>query len=337
MSMWRVNNQTAFRAGKTWSQDKDGAPRWVVSIKATFDIGADGQVQPAEEQADPLLMPVYRGEPGKSSLEYESDLIALKPTTDILLNGTAYAPGGKPSDDFLVSLSVGPVRKVLRVHGHRTWEEGAFGYRPSRAAPVVQVPVVYERAFGGFDQRDPDPRRQRIDLRNPVGLGVVAPDTSLAGLPMPNFEYPEGRLDKASPAGFGPIDGHWSPRRELCGTYDEAWQRSRMPLLPEDWDDRSLLCSPADQRPPNHLRGGEPVELVNLTRGGLLRFQLPRVHLTFSTRIDGKLVEHRGQLVTVVIEPDHPRVMLVWTSTLPCRQGMDYLEETLVRQKPLIR
>jgi hypothetical protein len=203
--------------------------------------------------------------------------------------------------------------------------------------PLSKVPIIYERAYGGFDQRDPDPRNQRIDLRNPVGLGVTAAGTSQAGMALPNFEYPDGRLDKTGPAGFGAIDCHWSPRRELGGTYDEAWQRSRMPLLPEDWDDRSLLCSPADQRPSNHLRGGEFVELTNLTPGGELRFQLPRIHLTFSTRVDGKAMEHRGQLSTVVIEPDRARVILVWTTSLACRQHMDYLEETLIRHKPVIR
>jgi hypothetical protein len=337
MSMWRVNNQTPFLAGKTWSQDKDGAPRWVVCVKATFDIHADGKVRLAGEQMEPLILPKYRGNAGMSSLEYEADLVAPKPTTDILLNGSAYAPNGRASNDFLMSLSVGPLRKTLRVRGDRSWEKGAFGWRPSKASAVLSVPVTYERAFGGFDDRDPDPRNQRIDLRNPVGVGVAHSGSSVAGRALPNFEYPDGRIDKTGPAGFGPVDGHWSPRRELSGTYDEAWERSRKPLLPDDWDDRSLLCSPPDQRLDNHLRGGEAVELLNLTPNGLLKFTLPRINLTFSTRIDGKTQEHRSQLATVLIEPDHPRVILVWCTSVSCRHGIDYLEETLIRQKPVIR
>ena len=67
--------------------------------------------------------------------------------------------------------------------------------------------------------------------------------------------------------------------------------QGRCPRLPEDWDPRSLLCSPADQRPEGHLRGGEPVELENLTPGGKLSFTLPKVYL-FRTRIDNRTEEH---------------------------------------------
>ena len=85
---------------------------------------------------------------------------------------------------------------------------------------------------------------------------------------------------------------------------------------PADWDPRSLLCSPADQRPDGHLRGGELVELENLTPDGKLRFVLPKVDLRFRTRIDNRIEEHQGRLATVIIEPDHPRVIMVWQSVV---------------------
>jgi hypothetical protein len=172
-----------------------------------------------------------------------------------------------------------------------------------------------------------------MDTRNPVGCGLVAQ----AGLPLPNFEYPNGNLEKTGPAGFGAIDNFWSPRQEFAGTYDKTWERNRMPLLPVNWDARSLLCSPADQLPDTHLRGGELVDLINLTPNGVLRFALPKVYLTFGTRIDNRIEEHRGRLSTVIIEPDYPRVIMVWQSSLPCRTDVDYLEETVVREKAYIR
>ena len=79
------------------------------------------------------------------------------------------------------------------------------------------------------------------------------------------------------------------------------------------------------------------MELINLTPNGVLRFALPKVRCTFSTRIDRRTEEHRSRLSTVIIEPDHPRVMMVWLTSLACRTNVDYLEETIVREKPYIR
>jgi hypothetical protein len=331
--MWSITNRTPFNVKKTWGRDKDGVHEWIVAVKGTFDIKPDGSVKLAEEQLDPLMVPEYVGEAGKSSLRYDADLTAPKPTTDVVANATAYAPRGRPSTEFVVELRVGSTHKVLKVMGNRTWRRGIFGPKPSSVEPVTTVPITYERAYGGYDDAVPDPKNHRMDPRNPVGVGVVADSRKRVGKPLPNFQYPKGSIEKTGPAGFGAIDSYWSPRREWLGTYDAAWQQSRFPLLPADYDPRSLLCSPADQRPSTHLSGGELVELINLTPSGKLCFSLPKVLLTFTTHIDGRTEEHRGRLSTVIIEPDHPRVSMVWLTSLACRTNVDYLEETVVREK----
>ena len=335
--MWSITNHTPYKVKKTWGRDKDGVHEWIVAVKGTYDIKADGKVVLADEQLDPLLAPEYNGEAGVSSLRYDADLVAPKPTTDVLVIGTAYAPKGRPSKDFLVSLRVAGIEKVIRVVGNRRWKRGLVGLTPSATEPIATLPIIYERAYGGYDHTDPDPKKQRMDPRNPVGCGVVAKREHQLGQSLPNVEYPKGSIEKSGPAGFGAIDSHWSPRRELMGTYDKAWQQNRLPLLPEDWDPHSLLCSPLDQRPDTHLFGGEDVELTNLTPNGVLRFVLPKVRCTFSTRIDGRKEEHRSRLSTVVIEPDYPRVMMVWLTSLACRTNIEYLEETVVREKRYIR
>lgn len=332
--MWYITNHTPFKAGKTWGRDKEGVHQWIVAVKGTYDILPDGSVKIADEQLDPLLAPEYNGEDGLSSLRYEADLVAPKPTTDVLINGTAYAPKARPSTDFIVGARIGRIKKAIRVRGNRVWYEGLFGPAASSAQPITELPIIYERAYGGYDQTDPDPKKQRMDPRNPVGCGVVARSSHREGQALPNFEYPKGSLEKSGPAGFGAIDSFWSPRRELSGTYDKAWEQRRRPLLPEDWDPRSLLCSPTDQRPYTYLNGGERVELVNLTPNGVLRFTLPKVRLAFCTHFGKRREEHVGQLATVIIEPDHPRVIMVWLSSLSCRTDVDYLDETIVREKP---
>jgi hypothetical protein len=232
-------------------------------------------------------------------------------------------------------MRVGSVEKTLRVRGNRTWGEGWHG-GASPMQPVVQVPIVYERAYGGYDHADPDPRRHRLDPRNPVGCGVVARPQHRVGQALPNFEYPNQDIEKSGPAGFGAIDSFWSPRRELAGTYDEAWEKDRLPLLPKDWDRLSLQCSPVDQRSTGFLRGGELVELLNLTPDGRLAFVLPKIYLAYSTRVDGRIEEHRGRLSTVIIEPEFLRLGMVWQTSLSCRSEVDYLDRTVVREKAFL-
>lgn len=334
--MWALANNTPYKALSTWGRDKDGVHEWIVCVKATFDVKDDGRLVLAEEQLEPLRMPEYHGAPGWSSLRFDADLVAMKPTTDVVLNATAYAPGGRPSAEFSVTIKVGPIQKSLKVRGDRRWKLGAFGIGPSTPEPVVSVPIVYERAYGGYDRTPPEATRHRLDLRNPIGCGVAADAHALVGQPVPNFEYPDGGVDKRGPAGFGAIDSFWSPRRELAGTYDDTWVSSRLPLLPADWSPRALLCAPADQQPAAHLRGGEEVELVNLTPDGRLRFTLPKIHLTFSTRTRRRTAEHRARLATVTIEPDHPRVIMSWLTSLTCRTDVEDLDVTAIRELPFL-
>ena len=55
-----------------------------------------------------LRVPEYHGEPGKSSIKYENDLVLTKTTTDILVVGHAWAPGGRPVTEWTVGFRVGP-------------------------------------------------------------------------------------------------------------------------------------------------------------------------------------------------------------------------------------
>jgi hypothetical protein len=328
--MWDVVNHTPFAADGSWWRDRNGIHTWLVGVKATYDILPNGSVSLSETQPAPLLAPVYFGEDGLSSLRYDTEIAPPKPTTDILLNATAHAPGGRPSTRFRAGFRLGPVYKVVEIHGIRAWVEGAFGLTVSSAAPVASLPVRYESAYGGYDATDHDPARQALEPRNPVGTGIAADRSRLVGQRVPCISYPGKDFADAIPAGLGAIPDHWSPRRELQGTYDEAWQKSRRPLLAKDWSPESLQAAPADQRPPVHLRGGEPVELSNLHLSGHLSFALPMVELRFTTRIDLREESHSGILSSVIIEPDDARLILIWTTSISCPTDPDFLEETVV-------
>lgn len=336
--MWALNNRTAYAAERTWVRDKTGTHHWIVCVKASFDLTDDGALSLADEQPPPLLAADYFGEPGTSSVRYEADLVAMKPNTDITVLGQAHAPFGRKAEAVDVSLRVDEVSKTLRVFGNRTIDRVFSAVVYSSPVPFVTQPIRYEHAFGGIDLSDPNPSKQALDIRNPAGCGFAAHSKSLVGKPAPHVEYPHGDIAKVGPAGFGPIASYWSPRMELAGTYDQAWSASKKPLLPDDYDERFTLCSPVDQRPARHLSGGEPVELLGLTPSGRLRFELPRIFLTFSTRFGSRREEHRSRLASVMIEPDERKLRMVWQTSLKvASRQAEYLDDTTISEKRYLR
>ena len=335
--MWMLDNQTPFAADRGWVRDKNGAEVWIVAVKGSFLIAPDGSLSLAATQEKVLHAPKYRGAPGKSALLYPEDLVHLKPTSDILLHGHAYAPQGQPSPQMDVLMKVGPVSKVVRVFGDRFWRVGLIGLKISDPEPFVRMPLTTERAFGGRDENFPEEKDFKWDPRNPLGTGFGTDAAHVAGHRLPNIESLRELIsswkDRPAPACFGPIARDWMPRVRYAGTYGQKWEKERQPLLPEDFDERFFQCAPEDQRPPHHLKGGETVELVNLSSTGVLRFALPRVTLSFRTIFTDGEETHRAVIHTVIIEPDVPRVIVVWHTHLPCHPRVLKLRTTIIRRK----
>jgi hypothetical protein len=335
--MWQVENRTPFAAERGWVRDRNGAEVWLVAVKCTFDITADGSTEVSKEQPPVLRVPEHFGEPGKSSIRYENDLVLTKTTTDVIVIGHAYAPGGNPVSEMEVGFRVGPVQKILRVIGDREW--GGAGR--SGPVPFSRMALTYERAFGGVDKQSGHPEHD-WEWRNPVGVGFAASRENATSMALPNVEYPNEPVrswkDRPRPAGFGAIACHWQPRVGFAGTYDDNWMKTRQPLLPDDFDERYFQFAPPDQQAPSFLHGGEPVLLHRLTPNGELRFTLPKVFLGFDTRFyDGSREIHQERkLHTVILEPDFPRVSLVWHSALPCHFKVQKLDRTIVTLKTVL-
>ncbi|MEM7156591.1 MAG: DUF2169 domain-containing protein [Myxococcota bacterium] len=305
---------------------------WVVAIRATYDVDAQGKLELAEEQLPPLLAPEYFGDAGQSSLRQDSDLLEAKPGTDVLVHGSAIAPRGRPAESVLVNLRLGPIDKRIVVFGDRVYYEGALGQSTTSPKPFVDKAIRYESAFGGGDVSDPDPAKWTLDERNPVGLGF---GTTQANTPAHSIEYASGRPNAAGPAGFGPIDRGWLPRRTLAGTYDAAWVEGRKPLLPADYDPAFALSAPADQRTPVPLQGGERMAVSNMTPESMLVVELPRKQFALSTRFGAKEQPHAAKMTTVLLETDERRLSLVWQSSLRVRAPeVDHLDETTIEELP---
>ena len=319
--MLQLKNSTPFKGMIMVLPDADGIDSLFTVVKATFTLGE--KPVPTEEQLPLAVEQEYYGEPDQSSIRKPCDVSLMKPGTDVLLIGKAYAPRGRATTWMDVSLAVGPVRKSVRVFGDRSWKTATkeLSYSISDPEPFEDMPLVWERAFGGIDRTV---KPIRAEGRNLVGRGYRASEVqeSIAGVCLPNLEDPASPITAwnhmPQPAGFGPICAHWEPRRSYAGTYDEQWQKHRAPFLPKDFDPRFLQLAPPDMVVPGYLKGGEPVELRGVTRSGLVRFRLPQVTLKVTYRLDGGPQERPVHLDTVVIEPELSRFTLTWRSMFPC-------------------
>jgi len=313
-------NKTPFSAARAVLQDRHGRDLLVVVVKQTFELSR-GVPRPAEEQVPVTLADTFHGEPGESSVEFENDFAPVKPGTDVVLVGHAYAPGGR-TKEMDVELRVGPVGKTVRVFGDRRWSKtlGRLG-TPSPEA-FERMPLIYERAFGGSDHSADDEKDHDQERRNSVGCGFIARKSKLdAGeVPLPNLEDPKdlikGGKDRPAPCGFGFYGRSWEPRLSLAGTYDDAWLASRSPLLPDDFDERyhngaspGLVAAP-------HLSGGEPVLVSGASPRGELRFDLPRraPRVRAMTRTE-KFAWPQPRFDTLVLDPDRDRFTMTWRAT----------------------
>jgi hypothetical protein len=322
--VWALANRTPYAAARNWTRDEHGVHWWLVAVRATFTISTDGRLALLDEQPPPVLTPEHYGEPGKSSLRYDSDLLARKPSTDVLVLGTAYAPGGQPADSVPVLLRIASIDKTLVVHGERAYRAGLPALGTTAPRPFSTTPIRYELAFGGPD-----------DERNPIGRGYVRHNASLGNTLAHQIEYPRGNPAKVGPAGFGPIDPSWLPRRALAGTYDAAWARHKKPLLPDDYQATFAMSAPADQQTQQPLRGGERLALVNLSSEGSLLVDVPHIRLELHSRFGRTNRPHDPPLLsTLLVEPDERRLSVVWQSALRvAAPEADYLDETTIIER----
>lgn len=335
--MLELRNRTPFRAAIVPGMDKTRLETVTVVVKGTFDLSGREELPVSERQAELWPADVFHGEPGSSSLRYESDHAPAKRGTDVALVGHAWS--NRPVRAMDVRLAVGPLEKAARVVGDRLWYHSLGAWKISEAAPFTRMPLVWERAFGGADLADPDPAKHGWERRNPVGAGFVMSEARerVEGLRLPNVEDPAARieapLDRPAPVGFGFVARDWVPRIGYAGTYDARWQEERFPFLPEDFDERFFHAAAADLMTGRPLRGGEPVLVSGASERGELRFRVPRRALSVTIWTRGEAATHAPHLSTLLIEPDEARVIAIWRVTVPCPRRFLYIDRVRVREE----
>lgn len=335
--MFATTNATRHAATAVILTDADGRDVVVAVAKATFVLGRQRRLELAAEPLPLRFADVYAGKPGQSSLSAVSDFAVSKPCADVVVLGQACAAGGKPVSSMTVSVRVGAVSAALQVHGDRVWKKGLFGVAASKPEPFREMPLVWERAYGG----QCPPKAGDGPVRhapNPVGRGFWLTDKDAADQPLPNLEWPDAPLQKLAerpaPAGFGFVSPDWEPRVALAGTYDARWERERMPLLPADFDPRFFNCAPSRLQSAAYFSGGEPVRLEGLHADGERTFELPHDRIWLDLLTPGDRVgSHAARLDTVVIDATAGLVQLVWRVSVPAPQPLTRLQHARIRSE----
>ena len=337
----RLEQLTGMQAGYTMGLDKEGREHLVVCIKGTYTMVENGAVpQLAEEQLPLIEADTFTGEPGFSAPVYESDYAPIKPRCDILLNGSAYAPGRKPAVKVQVGLQFGAMKKNFKVVGDRVWRYTMALTAADDPKPFLKLPISYDRAFGGVDDSQGDPKKVHAILENPVGVGYhyhIGKNT-VDGRPLPNTEAARQPVTspnkKYRPMSFGPVGRGWQPRAALAGTYDQNWLDNIFPFLPPDFDEAYFQAAPPDQQVP-YPQGGEPVLLTNLTPEGRFGFPFPRINLMVWFFLkNGEEKEARAVVDTVMLLPDEKRFTVTCRASIPLKRNMLEMELVVVGQDP---
>jgi hypothetical protein len=316
----QLDNQTPFKATIALLPDRFGIDTLYVIVKATVTLRPSLAL--AEVQAPLTLADEYYGDPAESSLRLSSEMHIGKAGTDVVVIGSAWAPGQRPIPRMQVGMAVAGRQKTILVSGDRVWRNG----QPSDPKPFESVPLVWERAFGGLHRSG---ETVKAEERNPVGCGFAGGRSAsdMEGLGVPNLEDPAAPLQQIgqspAPACLAPIAPSWLPRRLFAGTYDERWQRGRAPYLPDDFDPRFFQCACPELAFDRYLQAGESVQLVGALPDGPIAFTVPESHLSVAVTIAGATHRPPANLETLSIEPDENRACFTWRASVPCdRQAL---------------
>lgn len=284
----------------------------IVVVKTTADIVPDEAAR-LRAEPDVLTGELRYDDDAAASAIYPSDYALFKPRADVVMVGRAYAPGGSATA-MSVALRFGHpegrIEKRITVVGDRLWQRGLTSASPGEPEPFSEMPLVYERAFGG-------PKHGA----NPWGRGHGD------GLEMPNLEL-SGKLvsspsSKLAPACFAPLAFDHPARWKKLGHYDRSWLQHRWPYFAEDFDWSFFQDAPVDQQLA-YLRGDEPFEADGVhpqlaTVRGRLPGRVPRCFWLPRVTSDraAALASIALNLDTAVLDFGAQVVHLLWRGAIP--------------------
>lgn len=279
------------------SVEGDGEGDYLLSViaKRTYAIAPGGECVVAPEQL-PLSDGIVLSTTVPDLIEQDTDLIARKPRTDVIVRGHAYPPPGEAAAGVTASVRIGRHRKdILAVGRRRLTLSATGGLVISAAEPFERIPLTFAHAYGGRDRAaearygNPfaplarhlagnDLRAENMSPylypRNPCGKGylVEATPEAVAECELPNLEDPQDLLTPdrllvghpgswiymPMPQALGWVSWGWFPRAGFAGLVPQHRQEARpIPEVARGLLPREVLMAARDQSRPGQSPWGE--------------------------------------------------------------------------------
>jgi len=316
-----IENKTPFAFESFFLTNEEGRPVFVPVIKAAYSIRNRQELHLAENQLPVNPTGTFNGAAGESSYRYEPETALFKVATDVGLVGHAWTSSGAETE-VVVSLHAGALSKRARVIGDRYWTKSLGATVMTDPEPFESISLIYERAFGGRGKDN------SIEPRNPVGRGFCSGKSEMDDVtPLPNIEDPHQAIrhpeDRPAPMGFGFLAPNWQPRSSFAGTYDDAWEKERMPLLPRDFDRRFFNAASPGLVASGYFNGDEAIYVEHVLPDGPIAFRLPGLpppvcRAQIAGTRDAWIETH---LDTITVDADDNLLLLVWRGYRELRNG----------------
>ena len=177
-------------------------------VKLTYEIKG---TTAALTQPEALLFDLWSDQDLQPRFPPGSDYWLDKPSSDVVIRGSAFSPAGRPTPSLFVSAQIGRTTKRIAVFGKRQveWSRGRPNF--SRPEPFMEMPLLYQNAYGGIDSRVSIPAHLKDDYmrtvalglqfdhpglypRNPAGKGYLVLPDPVDGVELPNLEDPADLL-----------------------------------------------------------------------------------------------------------------------------------------------
>lgn len=340
-------------------QSPEGKYILSVLVKRTYSIISGKQCVRAD--LDNPLIPgdVFWGNPMNTTVKYESDFVPFKLGTDLVLNGKAYAPNGKASTSFNVSVQIGDHKKTIKVIGDREAKYVKDGTPVfTEPVPFQEMDLRYEKAYGGIDVYS-NKETSYPYPRNLLGCGFVVSNTkaSVDKLKLPNIEDPNNLLTpdrlclvdyknwegQPMPVGLGWLPKGYKPRSDFAGVMpadrstEEELRKAYANLLPKEERevyinnklpemDFHFFNGASQGLAMNYLKGDERVTTNNLSKKGQCVFELPDDNPDISIDIGNNVQETEVFIHTIMIHMEERLVDIVWRGAIDY-PGPDWLKQ----------
>ncbi|CAN5807368.1 hypothetical protein BH11PLA1_BH11PLA1_17940 [soil metagenome] len=258
--------------------------------------------------------------PGPWACDYgpmDPDELFYRGGADVIIFGSARAPGGQPVTTMDVTVSVGTrFRRTLKVFGDRRWVQRGAALAISEPAEFIAMPLTLAHAFGGKDTWD---ELEMPFPANPIGKGYAVVAESAAGKPLPNIEDAANLItkwdDRPDPVGAACPGMAFGPRAAANLVIDPDTQ-ALTEIKP--W----LFNSGFPQLVVTRLTPGEVLRVEGVSAAGPIELTLPPcpVRLRYT---QGESVHDMTPLIDqVALEPDLNRMFIAWRQ--PFRYRMKY-------------